>query len=368
MLEVKLDGSTYEFDDLDQKYNHFVAQEFEIVSNGKDLLKEGVAVSSVRVTTSVSPEANYFRFTVENAYDLSKRDFNWVSDLFQLGKTVDIKMGYAGKRSAVFSGLITSVDFDYPAEGNPTLEVAGMDFSYQLMKGKSTDAKNIWTDKKHSEIVEEIAKAYSFTTTVDATSEPLKVDREGLDDYQLLVRLARENHYEFFVLGKKLYFRKPATPTTPILTLEWEKTLRSFSASTDIALQVGQFVVRGFDTQENKWIEAKSESVKPYGDGSSTGADLIHAVTKHKIHYEYTNYAKQQALQDRANALARETGMKLITGSGESIGIPELIAGRFIKFKGLGPRFGNSLYLTRVTHVINGSGYVTTFEVGGNAV
>ncbi|MBL0388117.1 phage late control D family protein [Tumebacillus sp. ITR2] len=367
MLEVKLDGS-YQFDDLDSKYNHFRAPEFEVISNGKNLVQEGVAITSLRITTSISPEANNFTFTVANAYDWVKRDFKWISDYFPLGQNVDIKLGYGGKREPVFSGMITSISYDYPAEGNPTLTITGMDYSYQLMKGKGSDAKNIWTDKKHSEIASEIAQTYSLTATVDATSEVVRVDREGLDDYQLLVKLAKANDYEFFVLGKKLYFRKPAPSTSPIVTLEWGKNLRSFQTSTDISMQVGSFVVRGYDDKENKWIEAKSEAVKPYGEGSTTGSDLIASVTKNKIHYEYTNYSKAKALQDRANALAREAAMKLVQGNGESIGLPELIAGRFIKIKGLGPRFGGSLYLTKVAHSISGSGYLTTFDVGGNAL
>jgi phage protein D len=368
MAEVKLDEKSYTFDDLDKKFNHFMAPEFEVTSNGKNLVKEGVAITSVRVTTSVSPEANNFTFTVANAYDWVSRDFKWVKDYFPLGQNVDIAMGYGGTREPVFSGMITSINYDYPAEGNPTLTITGMDYSYQLMKGKGTDSKNIWTDKKHSEIVEEIAKSYSLTATVDATSGPVKVDREGQDDYQLLVRLAKLNDYELFVLGKKLYFRKPGKSTTPVLTLEWGKNLRSFSTATDISMQVGQFVVRGYDNKENKWIEAQSASVKPFGEGSTTGADLIHSVTKNKIHYEYTNYSDPKQLQDRADAMAREASMKLISGNGESIGIPYLIAGRFIKLNGLGPRFGAALYLKKVTHSISSSGYLTSFDVGGNAL
>ncbi|PWK11529.1 phage late control D family protein [Tumebacillus permanentifrigoris] len=368
MAEVKFDEKTYSFDDLDDTFHDFKAPEIEVTSNGKNIVKEGAAISSLRVTTSTSPEANNFTFTVTNAYDWVSRDFKWVKEFFPLGTSVNISIGYGGTREPVFTGLITAISYDYPSEGNPTLTISGMDYSYQMMKGKGTAAKNIWTDQKHSDIVSEIAKSYSLTATVDATAEPMKVDREGLDDYQLLVRLAKENQYELFVIGKKLYFRKPGKSTTPVLTLEYGKNLHSFTASTDIATQVGQFIVRGYDNKENKWIEAKSEAIKPFGEGSTTGPDLIHSVTKNKIHYEYTNYAKPKQLEERANAMAREAAMRLITGSGESIGIPYLIAGRFIKLKGLGPRFSGLLYLTQVSHLINSSGYLTSFTVGGNAL
>ena len=370
MSGPELDTSTYTFDKLDSLYDHFYAPAFQIKIAGQDIVKDlGAAVTTVTAKTSVQMEAGSFSFNVSNAYDWIKRDFQWM-DTFAVGKEVLIRMGYVDKLKTVFTGVITSLSFDYPAEGNPTFVVSGMDDSYMLMKGKNADAANIWLNKSHSDAVKEIAKLYGLNTkNVESTDVEDRFGRDGRDDFRLLADWAAEHDYECFVLGKMLYFREPPySKTKPITTLTWGQNLRSFSTSIDISSQITKFIVRGFD-KDHKPIEATSKEIKPIGSNSSVGADITKTLGGGKVHYEFTNISKPDKLQKRADALAREHAMKLITGNGESIGIPDLIAGRFIALNHVGERFNNQpLYMISVSHSINSSGYLTTFEVRGNAM
>ncbi|MGB8953987.1 MAG: hypothetical protein WCC10_01315 [Tumebacillaceae bacterium] len=370
MAEPTLDTSTSTFEDLDSQYGHFFAPAFQIKIGGKDIVKDlGAAVSSVTATTTVQMEAGHFSFSVGNAYDWVKRDFQWL-DTIAVGKEVEILMGYVDKLKTVFTGVITSMSFDYPAEGNPTFSVQGMDYSYMLMKGKNADGANTWLNKSHSDVVKEIAKLYGLNTkNVDDTPVEERFGRDGRDDFRLISDWATLHDYEFFVLGKMLYFREPPySKTTAFTTLTYGQNLRSFSTKVDISSQVTQFVVRGFD-KEHKPIEAKSKPISPIGSNSSLGSDVTKSLGSGKVHYEYTNMTTVDKLQKRADALAREHAMKLIQGSGESIGIPDLIAGRFIKLNHVGAKFNNQpLYMVSVAHTINSSGYLTSFEVRGNAM
>ena len=370
MSGPELGTSSYTFEKLDTLYDHFFAPAFQINIAGKDIVKDlGAAVTSVTAKTTVQMEAGNFSFSVSNAYDWIKRDFQWM-DTFAVGKEVEIRMGYVDKLKTVFTGVITSMSFDYPAEGNPTFSVTGMDYSYMLMKGKNADGANTWLNKSHSDVVKEIAKLYGLNTkNVEDTTVEERFGRDGRDDFRLIADWAALHDYEFFVLGKMLYFREPPySKTKAFTTLTWGQNLRSFSTSIDISSQVTQFVVRGFD-KEHKPIEAKSKPISPIGDNSSLGSDVTKALGGGKVHYEYTNMSNLDKLQKRADALAREHAMKLVQGSGESIGIPDLIAGRFISLNHVGARFNNQpLYMVSVTHTISSSGYLTTFEVRGNAV
>ena len=52
----------------------------------------------------------------------------------------------------------------------------------------------------------------------------------------------------------------------------------------------------------------------------------------------------------------------LVTGSGSTVGLPELRAGRPVYIRGLGRRFSGRYLVTSSTHALGDSGYTTQFE------
>ncbi|WP_274650191.1 phage late control D family protein [Paenibacillus humicola] len=366
MADVKFDNSTYTFDALEQKYRGFFAPAFEVMIDGTSLIRQSVAISSIKVDTTVDKKADSFHFTVDNAFDPVRREFQWVDTLLAVGKYTEIRMGYADKLETVFYGLITSVALDYPADGNPTVSVTGMDISFLMMKGSHS---NSWKEKKDSDVVKAIGAKYGATLTVDDTpvTKPI-IEQIRMNDFQFMNALAKENDYDFFVVGKKLFFRKPNQSKTPVLTLMYGKNLRSYSASVDISNQVSQVIVRGFDMKTSQAIEAQAGQIDIIGTNSRTGKDIMNGLASYTKEYVYTNSRTMQEAQELANALMNERAMDLVTGSGESIGIPEIRAGRYIKLDGLGAKFNQPMYLKQVSHSISASGYLTSFEVGGNAI
>ncbi|MBP3961287.1 phage late control D family protein [Paenibacillus lignilyticus] len=366
MADVKFDNSTYQFDSLEQKYRNFFAPAFEIVIDGNSMIRQSVAISSVKVNTTVNQKADSFHFTVQNAFDPVRREFQWINSFLAVGKYVEIKMGYTDKLETVFYGIITSVDLEYPSDGNPTVSVSGMDISFLMMKGSHS---NSWKEKKDSDVVKVIGAKYGAKLSVDTTTvmRPI-IEQIRMTDYQFLKQLAKSNDYDFFVVGKTLYFRESKNSKTPVITLMYGKNLRSYSTSVDITNQVSQVIVRGFDPKTSTAIEATSGQVDIIGSNSRTGKDIMRSLADYTKEYVYTNATTMQEAQDLADAMMNERAMDLVTGSGESIGIPEIRAGRYIKLDGLGAKFNQPMYLTEVSHSISASGYTTSFEVGGNAI
>lgn len=366
MGDVKLDTQTYTIEQLETKYRNFFAPAFEVLIDNTNIVREGVGITRISVDTSIEGESDSFSFQVSNGFDLVKREFLWLDKYFQLGKHIEVKMGYTDKLETIFYGLITSVKVNFPGEGTPTVNVTGMDLSFLMMKGKQSQ---IWNEKKHSEVAKEIGQKYVSEVVVDDTPEKLNIiDKTDKTDFQFLCDLAEQNNYEFFVIGKKMYFRKPLTQTSPVLTLAWGKNLNSFSTDMNLGSQVGQVIVRGWDDETQKIVEGKSQDVKKLGGNSQTGKDIMKKVGKESTEYVYTNSKSQKEAQERANAIMSKKSMDLIKGSGECIGIPEIRAGRYIKLEGLGKVLSQIFFITSATHTIDSSGYSTSFDVGGNAV
>lgn len=367
MSDISLSGNNESCSDLEKKYYNFLAPAFEVYVEGNALSKTGMLISSVVVETSVE-KADTFSFTVANAFDAGKGEFSWLDQYFIPGQNVKIKMGYRDNLVEVFYGLLTAVKFNFPANAPTTLVVSGMDCGFKLMTGIKSRS---WSQKKHSDVVKIIAADHSITSTeVDDTGTVYQVvEQSRVTDYQLLSWMAQENNYEFFIAGKKLYFRKPLANRTPALTLVWEKNLYSFAPEIDIYGQVPQVVVRAWDEIKKEPIEANSSTVIKLGSNNTTGPDIIKKICgDNATEYVYTNVTSKSEAADRATAYLNQRSLKLITGYGESVGLPEIRAGKYIKVEGIGKKMSQLYYLTEATHCIDEKGYMTQFKVGGNAV
>lgn len=364
MAHVLFNNKNYSFDSLEKKYRNFFSPAFEILIDGKNILREGMAIPSITVDTTTEEKADTCRFSVKNAYDLVKRDFKWL-DKLELGKYIEVKMGYVDKLETVFYGLITSLNFEYPADDTPQIDVTAMDVSFLMMKGSRSQS---WENKKYSDVVKELGKKYCSRVFVDDTKHKIgTIDKNRVSDFHYIQHLAKQNNYDFFIVGKTMYFRKPLKNIKPVTTLTYGKNLRSYTVDMNLADQVSGFVVRGWDPKKQEVIEAKSKKVTKMGSNSRTGPDILSSlgVTEE---YLYTNVETVAEAQAQADDKLNEYAMKVITGSGECIGIPEIRAGRHIKIQGVGKKQNQPYYLTSVTHTINSSGYLTSFNVEGNAV
>jgi len=365
-MAITFNTTTYSFDDLEKKYGHFFAPAFDILIDGQSLTKQSIAVSSVTVDTSTGPRADSVRLKIENAYNAVSRSFNWVGSLIEVGKTIVVKMGYKDKLEEVFDGIVTGISLDYPSSGQPTVSVQGMDRSFLMMRSAKS---NLWHNKKVSDVVKEIGGKYSLQLQVDDTMTPKPtIEQFRKSDYHFLQQLAQEVNHDFFVLGKKLYFRKPNPSASPVITLMYGKNLRSYSTDVDISNQVSKIIVRGTDPKTRAPFQAESQTVNIVGTNGKTGKDIMGALSSHLVEVVYSDVATQAEAQTLANAMMNERAMGLISGQGECVGLPELRAGRHIKLDGLGPKFNQPMVMNGVTHTIDNRGYTTTFTVEGNAI
>ncbi|OXM85042.1 phage late control D family protein [Paenibacillus rigui] len=363
MAQLQLDTGQYTIDQLEKKYSQFFAPAFEITVDGKALPQE-IGISRLEVETTVEPVADTFSFRITNAFDLQSGDFQWM-DTFVLGKSIDIQFGYANKLTPVFSGYITSVVADFAESETPALIIRGMDLTYLMLKGSKSKT---WNNKKYSDVVQEIAQSHGATAHVDATTTSFPaLSQNKANDYMYIQHLAQLVNYDFFIVGKHLYFRKPLTQTTPVITLEYGRTLRSLFIDANLAEQITEVSVRGWDDKKLEVVEGKSGSIQKLGSNSKTGKDLLSAQGTY-TEYIYTNVSSQEEAKNMADAYLNRRSMKLLNGNGESVGLPEIRAGRYIALSGLGSKYDQPYFVTGATHLLTDDGYVTRFQIGGNAI
>jgi hypothetical protein len=352
-----------DFGDFARTYKNFYAPCFALKLAGQDLARQGVEIVSVTVDNTLEG-ADQASFTVSNAFDLQKREIRWFDQEIAVGQELEVRLGYTDVLEPLFIGLITAIKINFPAGGMPQLEVSAFDLSHKMTKNKKSLP---WDNKKDSDVATALANLYQFTPKVDDTRvvhATTKQDNES--DFDFLTKRAKENDFEFFVFQRTLYFRRPAYQESAVVNLEWGKSLMSFSPELDIADQVEEVEVRGWDLKAKKEIIGKAKVGDEEGRDQrrKSGGEMVKGIAPEKIVERVRWPVMSQEEADKlAKSILGRLSEGLVKGSGECLGLPQLLAGKNISLMGLGKKFSKTYYMEKTNHSISSSGYRTTFSI-----
>lgn len=285
------------------------------------------------------------------------------SALFDLGKTVEIHMGYGDRLAPMMLGEITSIEPSFPESGTPTLRISGYDKSYRLRNGEGDRQFQHVND---SVIAAQIAAEAGLIPVVDPSPifHRKKITQTG-SDMAFLKDRARANFFDVYVHWDKLYFQFPR-PQREAVVLEWGKNLSSYSPRLSNAGLTGMQVIRGYSEELAQTIVAFAMAPDLKIDNlveklGSSALDLLLSLGRKVIR----THAVESPVDGLvlAKSILQEIMEGMYEGSGSCIGVPELRAGRMIEIRGVGRRFSGIYRLRKVTHTIGEGGYQTSFEV-----
>jgi uncharacterized protein len=343
---------------------------FEVLINGSALSAvEGAHI--VRVSVEKATEwPDIFSLEIVASDELDDQ-LMWVDDeeLFPVGGSVEVKLGYADQLTSLFKGEITGLEPSFGAGRAPTLVVRGYDRRHRLARGRSTRS---FVNKKDSDIAVQIARAASLIANVtDSGVTHDYVLQANQTDLEFLLERARRINYEVVVEDKTLSFRPVANDKGAEVTLAADSDLFEFRPRLSAAGQVADVLVRGWDPKNKKPIVGKAR----FGDevskmkGKQAGAALSEkAFGAATGALSRTPIASQAEADQLAVASLNETGLELITGEAACDGSTLLRPGRVVEITGAGKRFSGLYYVTAVAHVITGEGYTTRFSFRRNAL
>lgn len=367
---------TKTFTALERIHNDLYVPAFQLKVKDIDVVEKlYMEIASVQVDNTLKG-ADHFTFTVNSTFDLEKREFAHLSDLFAFGSSVEISMGYKGSKTdpelpMLLKGFVTSVSTSFPATGLPQITVGGYDLSYCMTKGKKSRS---WSDAKDSEAVSDVARAYGLKPKVEDTRvKHPTIQKSTESDQQFLEKLAERNGYELYTFDQTLHFKPPESirkteeSGQPIVSLEWGKGLLSFTPEINISEQVTDVEVRGWNVAtKSEIVGTAGRGKEPRRDGARrSGAEALQTCCREQeapLRIRVPVFSKQEADLWAAAILKKRSEM-FVQGSGESIGFPELRADKNIELLGLGAEFSKTYYVEQTTHTINTSGYRTTFKV-----
>lgn len=335
-----------------------------------------------------------FDMTVNNwdaaAAKLDQTAFKYSDkDTFNPWKDVEVQMGYYrnGKSElrTMLIGEITTLTPNFPQGGLPTLTVRGVNLFHRFRTKQETKP---FFNKKDSDIAKELVQSIATEVRKKSPQLHLKLDE---DDYQtnikteekipyllmnnqfpirFLMERARDLGYELTMEESSddtnreviFHYRPTSNVKRNTYILEWGKSLMSFQPTLQVANQVAELTVRGWNPQTKKPIKVtvKRSQIKGIVTPPDLGVPEPDLAKKLEIVVDRPIANEAEAKLLATNRL-RQIGEVLVEAKGKTIGVPDLRSGSKVEIRGLGKRFSGTYLITSSTHSIGDGGYTTDF-------
>lgn len=346
---------TYTYDELFQAYDNFCVPAVAIYINNQEqniLTEKGITIDGMQVTLSTE-EAAGLSFQVINAFDLTSHQIKQdIKDAFSVGTVIEAALGYGSNLTTVFKGYITEYRVSY--QDAPVVSVTAVDFRKLLMQNKRK--KYSYGEKTCSEIFNEIMDSYAdlYTTLHVETVQKKENLTQNDSDYNFIKEvLCGRTGYEFFVVGSDVYF-KPDDTNSAFLELVWGKNLVSFQRGTTYCNKE----IKAYSVQKGKTRLEASETIW-------TGA--TDSLLKERVQIEEMELevlVDNDTLENYVKKKASEEEKRLRTANGSSLGLPEIVPGRYIKISGVDSEDEGTYYIREVNHSFGSDGFTTSFSIG----
>jgi phage protein D len=355
----------------------FYVPRFEVKVGERPLDRTAVHdITTVTYRDSLT-EIDGFEITINN-WDAERRRFKYSdSQLFDPGRKLELWMGYHGRDglTLMVTGEITTLKPTFPASGQPTLVISGLNLLHSLRRKQRSET---YANKTDSDVAKAIVARLQGEGVRIRPETPGAADEHPHDylfqdnqtDVVFLVERARRAGYDIFVKepddgGDPTLFFGPSPRVRQVTyKLDYGRSLTQFTPKLSTALQVGKVTVRGWNNVTKKAITATVTRAELATGRVGAGQDEDPGQAFRAREEIITN--RPVASEQEARTLARETleriAKDMVTGSGSVVGLPDLRAGTLVQIGGLGDRFAGRYFVTGTTHTLGDGGYTTQFE------
>ena len=357
-----MDTGTYTYTGLSGRYNGFLAPSCEIDIGSMTIKSSEYLIPDLEVELTADGTASGCSFTLDGQYDVQySRWKNELGKAVQVGAKLIVRGGYE-KKKKLFYGFIDDYTVEMNSSDAPRVHISGTDGLAYLMNLREPYYGG---QEKAAQIVRKILNksvSAGFATGVKVgqlSDFETPIVKEQVDDWKFLNMLAQRHGATLMSSNGELIFDKLTENSSPVLTLTHNANLRSFFRRVSMAHQIGFVEIWGRDVNQ-KAIKGVVDSVS-VGSGKSA-AQVVDSLSSAGLR-EYSEFVRTEEecrilAQNRLNGIA----MGFVSGEGSCVGIPELIAGRYLKIDSPDSTVNGQYFLTKVRHSFTADGYTTSFE------
>lgn len=280
-----------------------------------------------------------------------------------LGKEVRVVTGPNHDPQEVFIGQITGVELVMDGASVPTLVILAED---KLQSARLKRRTKLFSDTTLGGLVDAVAQESGLTVVKAQLDNAIPQEFQANEtDLGFLRRVCARFDVDFQIVGSELHISPRALVDRGSKAVEFGQTLTSFRALADLAEQVSEVTLAGWDHAANAGFDVTSGAGVQSGEGEGRkGAEfLAEHFSPRSEHIGEIAVSSQEEGQAIADAMHSARQRRFVSAEGTVTGDPSLRVGTTLQITGVGPRFENSYYVTHAQHHFSrADGYTTDFR------
>lgn len=264
--------------------------------------------------------------------------------------------------SEIFDGQITAIEAEVREAGAPLFTILAED---RLFPARRIRRTRLFEDMSVGDVIEAVAGDHRLTAEIRDGLDPATRDWMQTDETDLafLRRLLDWADADMQVVGDRLQVGRIGQDQRALVRLQAGNSLIRARITADIAEQVSEVRVAGFDPATGEPVSANADAAG-HGPGSGrSGKDVLaeafSAITMHTGRRSTMTDAEAQTLAEREG---HKRARAFVRVEGSARGTGDLRVGSWVELAGVNPQFANQYAVTHAVHRWDReSGYVTDF-------
>jgi phage protein D len=281
--------------------------------------------------------------------------------VLKLGDRLAIYTGEEAAPQEIFSGTASALEAEFREDGAPTLTVLAED---KLQLARFRRRTKAHTAATVAGIAQAIASDLGLTPQISGLSQSCGTQLQcNESDLAFLRRLLARYDGDVQIAGTELHAAPRGQIRRGAVTLERGSQLRRVTVLADLAHQVNEVTVTGWDAKAGSRITSRSSGANQGPGSGRTGASLLqNALARREHHLGHLAVLDSSEGTALADAAYDERQRRFVTATGTAEGNPAIRVGTHLTLAGLSPRFNNTYYVVRCCHRFDQQrGYETDF-------
>ncbi|UOA09430.1 type VI secretion system tip protein VgrG [Methylobacter sp. S3L5C] len=277
------------------------------------------------------------------------------------GKKIEIQLGYRSKNDAVFKGIIIKHSIKIRKNGSQLI----IECRDEAVKMTSGTNNRYYTDKKDSDIMEELIDLYGLKKDITATTPDLKeVVQYDASDWDFLLCRAEANGFVVMVEDGKIVAAPPATGGNPVVSIRYGATLLELDADCDARWQSKGIQASSWNATDQDLVTADAKEPATTGNGNLSADSLADVIGGDPHVVRHGGKLSQPELQAWADGRLLKERLAKVRGRVKFQGFAGVLPGNIIEVTGIGERFEGKLYVSGIRHSFANGNWETDVQFG----
>jgi Rhs element Vgr protein len=285
------------------------------------------------------------------------------SKLFEIGKEIEIELGYQTDLKSVFKGIITRQVLKANGHTKPYLEVYCKDLAYRTTLIPQTIS---FANMKDSDAIKKVLEAHNYLSNSisETTIKHEILSQQDTTDWDFINIRAEANGQIVIVDDGKITIQKPTTNQPPQYTFKYGIDIYELDLEMDAATQWEQASGKIWLSDSQKSQDVNAESVSEKSFGATSYNKLTTTNKQNKIKFFHGGMVTEEEMKSFSTSLLELNRLSKIKGKVSIQGIADLKPGNTIKIDKGADNFQGTAYVSGVHHRLEAGEWITDVTVG----